>query len=73
MNRYLTPLPAFTGALHQQPGSELTRSGWSLDQDYNYARHEFLDAPDIVPAGSVRALDSGSLTIGVGHTWRDVS
>lgn len=70
MNPWLTPIRARTGALHQQPGTDHTLSGWSIDRDGNYSRMEFLDAPDVIPAGSVRGLECGSLTIGVGHVWR---
>lgn len=70
MNRYFTPVPAFSGALHQQPASDQTISAWFLDRGLNYSRMEFLDAPDIIPSGSVLALDVGNLTIGVAHTRR---
>lgn len=73
MSRYLDPIAAMSGALHQQPDSDQTLSGWSLDQGLNYTRMEFLDAPDIIPSGSVRGLDCGSLTIGLAHNEREAA
>ena len=69
MKKYFTPISAFTCALWQQPTSEPTSAqtipGWSLDAGMNYIRTEFLDAPDIIPSGSVVGLDCAGITIGV--------
>ena len=69
--RYYPPITPRTGALHQQPQASDTQHGWFLDAHCAYTDAGFLDATEIIPTGGHRALDTGSLTLGLAHTFRD--
>lgn len=72
--RYFPPHPQFTGRCQFQPAPEQTRSEWAFDAHLNYQRMGFLDAPDVVLSGSVRAIDIGDkpdgITLGVDYLCR---
>ena len=69
------PTPTRTGAPSLQPPSGDTLVGWAVTRDIHGAFHHhdcgFLDAPDTLPRGGVRALScGGALTLGIAHTAR---
>ena len=68
--RYFKSIDSYTGALHQQPRSEATRPDWYFDKNYEYQSTGFIDAPDITPSGSVKAMDCETLTLGIAYTRR---
>ena len=72
MTRYFTPIPALTGALHEQPPIEQLRDGLEFTPDYKVAVdcRGSLDAPECIPTGSVRAQDHERLRLGVSTCWR---
>lgn len=71
------PLPCATGTLGQQPPSEALRGeachSWANDYEVHFSNLGALDAPDVIPSGSVRALDfdgAGGSRYLVAHLWR---
>ncbi len=76
--KYIAPFIATTGALIGQPQGTHTRSDWHItysltapeDQRIGYCSTGFLDAPDHLPTGSVRALDCTKLTVGIAYGRR---
>lgn len=67
---YIAPVTCGTGRTVYQPRVEDTQTCWYFDAAYNYQETGFLDAPSYVPTGSVRAVDTPRLTIGVTHDAR---
>ena len=57
------PLPQFTGRCQWQPRPDQTLAGWYIDTAANYNEAGFIDAPERIPCGSVRAIDSGRLRL----------
>lgn len=72
MKRYFAPVLPRTGALHAQPHTAI-RAGYTLDQLLNWLPVESLDAPDIVPSGSVRTMEIGQIVLGVSHIHREAA
>jgi hypothetical protein len=71
--RYYGPIKNSTGSRAQQPSTDQLVAGWRLDLGLNFHETEFLDAPDFVPVGAVRALDiSPTLTLGCDQKRREV-
>lgn len=70
MQTYYPPVLARTGERHSQPHANETLSGWYFDRDLNYTETSFLDAPCLIPSGSVRGLVCGGITVGISHTYR---
>lgn len=82
--RYYSNVLNHTGALYQQPSLRTEDYEFTYGTTINAIRaiepiadysvlvdlRQALDAPDDVPAGSVRAMDIGEITIGVAHTKR---
>lgn len=73
MKAYYTPIPALTGALHQQPPADRTLSGWYLDARCNYNEAGFLDAPDVIPSGGQRGMVCVDIVVGIAHVSRDAA
>ncbi len=71
--QYFAPLPALTGSISMQTRSGQTNPAWHFGPRYeSYFPTEFLDAPDTIPTGSVRAMDCGAeLTLGIDYAWRE--
>jgi hypothetical protein len=70
--RYLPPLPAPTGSTLYQPRAGATQSAWHFGPGYeSFFPTEFLDAPSVVPTGSVRGIDCDKLTLGIADIPRD--
>ena len=70
---YYGPVPAYTGAAHQQPRREdLHVSPWAHLPDYGESVDcsGSLDAPDIIPTGSVFAQDGEIITLGIAAQLR---
>ena len=68
---YYRPVLWHTGALHAQPDISATQSGWYIDANGQCADTGFLDAPELVPSGSVRGLLCGtSVVVGLQHAGR---
>lgn len=71
---YYSPVLAMTGARHQQPsGAQLHISLWAHLPDFSESvdMGGFIDAPEMVPTGSVRALDTGAqITLGIATVAR---
>lgn len=61
---YISPTAARTGRLSDQPHAADLVPGFTLDVNLEWHPPGFLDAPARVPAGSVRAVDCGSVTLG---------
>jgi hypothetical protein len=70
--RYLAPVDIATGVSSYQPHGRQTQPGWHLDRNFKHNESGFIDAPDCLPRGGTRALDSGEeFTVGISHVWRE--
>ena len=66
------PFPQYTGQCGYQPRAEDCENGWFFDARSGYYNGlGFLDAPEHLPSGSVRALDIGSTRLMVTEVERD--
>lgn len=68
------PCPQYTGQCGSQPRAQDVRPSWALtDNGSSFDFHEagFLDAPEHLPSGSVRACDIGSVRLMVAEVERD--
>lgn len=69
--RCYAPHPNFTGRCQWQPRGEATQSGWYFDRDLNFQETGFLDAPQRLPSGSVRAIDIGEIRLMIAEVDRE--
>lgn len=63
--------PQFTGRCQFQPRPADTQSSWYLDIRANYTDSGFIDAPEQLPSGSVRAVDVGDCRLMLAHVRRE--
>ncbi len=75
--KYYAPHNHYTGALVQQPNNHV-RTDWMVTycpdavvgQRIGINDTGFLDAPEAIPTGSVRALDCATCTLGIDYVGR---
>jgi hypothetical protein len=71
--KYYPPIRNYTGAVHAQPAPEhLHIPAWAFTADFAFGvdMRGALDAPEAIPAGSLRVLDFERLSLVVGHVYR---
>jgi hypothetical protein len=74
LHRYLSPITHRTGSLVDQPlAAQLRPDFWLFaggSEGFDVSREGSIDAPCVIPTGSIRASDFPLLTIGIDYVER---
>ena len=74
MHQYLSPITHRTGSLVDQPQAEQLRPDFWLyaggTEGFDFSHQGSIDAPCVIPSGSIRASDFPRLTIGIDYVER---